>query len=462
MFFMVAIPFIYSLLINSTIISNPPFKASVAQASPAVNVWWPTDQKVVTGLTPFKAELPGTDVSQYQMYWQVDGGNQVAMYNAYTDYPHKEAMVDLTSWNWHGTGPYVLTFTTKDWNGNQLSQQKVTIYTGNPAPVTPKATAPAPAPVLTVTPSPAPVTVAPAPVVTTPTPTVITPAPVASSLYVDKNSEAAKQAVTWQSSRPADAAIMASVAQQPVAGWFGDWNTNIQNDVSAYVSAAAAQNQTAVMVAYNIPQRDCGSYSAGGANGGNAYKQWIQSFANGIGNKKAVVVLEPDSLAGMDCLSGADQSTRISLLQNAVRVLKANANTKVYLDGGNANWQSADTMAARLSQAGIASADGFSLNVSNFIANDQTIQFGTALSQKIGGKHFVIDTSRNGNGSNGQWCNPSGRALGVTPTTSTGNALVDAFLWIKNPGESDGTCNGGPNAGVWWPENLLTMTKNKQ
>jgi endoglucanase len=74
-----------------------------------------------------------------------------------------------------------------------------------------------------------------------------------------------------------------------------------------------------------------------------------------------------------------------------------------------------------------------------------------------GGKHMVIDTSRNGNGSNGQWCNPTGMALGNIPTTSTDQSLVDAYLWIKAPGESDGTCNGGPAAGSWWLEYALNL-----
>jgi endoglucanase len=110
---------------------------------------------------------------------------------------------------------------------------------------------------------------------------------------------------------------------------------------------------------------------------------------------------------------------------------------------------------------GISKADGFALNVSNFFSTQDNITYGNQLSQKLGGKHFVIDTARNGNGPTGdnQWCNPSGRALGVRDTTATGNAAVDAFLWLKNPGESDGNCNGGPSAGVWWPDYALGLAQ---
>lgn len=57
------------------------------------------------------------------------------------------------------------------------------------------------------------------------------------------------------------------------------------------------------------------------------------------------------------------------------------------------------------------------------------------------------------------WCNPQGRAIGNLPTTQTGHSLADAFVWVKVPGESDGTCNGGPAAGQWWGEYALGLAK---
>jgi endoglucanase len=87
--------------------------------------------------------------------------------------------------------------------------------------------------------------------------------------------------------------------------------------------------------------------------------------------------------------------------------------------------------------------------------------YGGQLSRLIGGKHFIVDTSRNGLGPapDGSWCNPSGRALGERPTTATGDPLADAYFWIKRPGESDGTCNGGPAAGQWWGDYALGLAK---
>jgi endoglucanase len=279
------------------------------------------------------------------------------------------------------------------------------------------------------------------------------------ALYVNPSSHAQRQGDLWRTSRPADAAQMDKIASEPVAIWLGEWSGDVRAAVSGALSRAAGQ--MTVFVAYNIPGRDCGGYSAGGI-GASAYRTWVRNIAAGLAGTPAVIVLEPDALAGMDCLSSTAQSERVALIADAVDVLKA-AGGVVYIDAGHANWHSVEVMASRLSQAAIARADGFALNVSNFVATDITTTYGTSLSQHVGGKHFVIDVSRNGLGAaaDGQWCNPPGRALGVSPTTVTGNALVDAYLWVKAPGESDGTCNDGPSAGTWWPEYALGLAQRQ-
>jgi endoglucanase len=278
-------------------------------------------------------------------------------------------------------------------------------------------------------------------------------------LFVNPSSPAKRQADAWQKSRPSDASLMRYIASQPTAIWLGDWSSDVRSDVNSAASAAASQGTLPVFVAYDIPNRDCGSYSAGGAQDSQKYAKWIQSFADGLRGHSAVVVLEPDAVAGSDCLSPTARDARFSMLRDAVKTLKS-AGAYVYLDAGNAHWVSASAMADRLRKAGIDMADGFSLNVSNFFSTSDNVAFGNALSKQLGGKHYVIDTSRNGSASsNGQWCNPAGQSLGLAPTTQTGNPLVDAYLWIKQPGESDGTCNGGPKAGQWWPEYALGLAQ---
>jgi endoglucanase len=203
-------------------------------------------------------------------------------------------------------------------------------------------------------------------------------------------------------------------------------------------------------VVYDIPLRDCGGYSGGGAPSPASYRTWVKNFTAGVGTGAAAVVLEPDALAAMDCLTADQQSTRLALLRFAVRTLTSQAKTAVYLDAGHSGWQPATVMASRLRRADVADARGFSLNVSNFDATGVERSYGHEVSAAVGGKPFVVDTSRNGRGSSGEWCNPPERALGDRPTARTMDPAVDAFLWIKRPGESDGTCNGGPPAGQWW------------
>ncbi|MGQ0815324.1 MAG: glycoside hydrolase family 6 protein [Gemmatimonadota bacterium] len=281
------------------------------------------------------------------------------------------------------------------------------------------------------------------------------------ALYAEPRNRALTTAEAWRTTRPDDAARMERIGHTPQAVWFTGWQTAVSGAASAYVAAAARANALPVLVAYNIPQRDCGSYSAGGSASADAYLAWVRGLAAGIGSQRAVVILEPDALAGKDCLSTTDRERRMQLLASAIDILKANSATVVYLDAGHARWIGAAEMANRLRAANVARADGFSLNVSNFIWDSENVAYGEALSALIGGKHFVIDTSRSGQGPTAanEWCNPAGRGLGITPTTATGHSLVDALLWIKRPGESDGACNGGPRAGVWWPEYALGLAK---
>jgi len=279
-------------------------------------------------------------------------------------------------------------------------------------------------------------------------------------LFVSGDSPAKRQADSWRRSRPSDAALMDRIAQQPMAKWFGGWSGDIRRAVSSVVDQAARQATTPVLVAYNIPNRDCGSYSAGGSSSGNAYREWIRGFAAGLSGRRAIVVLEPDAIPGAACLPAAGQQERYSLLADAVRTLKS-AGAIVYLDAGNSKWLAPSAVAQRLQQAGIAQADGFSLNVSNYQSTSSNVAYGNSLSKLVGGKHYVIDTSRNGVGGSGsQWCNVRGQSLGAAPTTNTGQALVDAYLWIKTPGESDGTCNGGPKAGQWWADYALGLARS--
>ncbi len=280
--------------------------------------------------------------------------------------------------------------------------------------------------------------------------------------YVDPSSPAHVAAEARRSWDPTGASALDKIAQTSAADWYGDWNptTALAATVASRVSAITSSGALPVLVAYDIPHRDCGSYSSGGAPSASAYREWVGQLAAGIGSRKAVVVLEPDALPQLDCLSAADQLERTGLLSGAVDTLSALPATSVYLDAGGATWQPASVIAPRLRAAGATRARGFSLDVSGYDASGVDLAYGREVSGLLGGgRHFVVDSSRNGLGAGDTWCNPAGRALGARMTTATGEALADALTWIKAPGESDGTCGGGPPAGQFWPEQAIGLAQ---
>ena len=281
-------------------------------------------------------------------------------------------------------------------------------------------------------------------------------------LYVSLDTDASRTASAWGKTRPKDAEDMQKIASAPVTVWFGDWNGKvIDREVRETVKAIRKDGALPVLVAYNIPNRDCGLYSAGGAEDASAYLTWMRSLAKGIGRHSAVVILEPDALSEGECVNAEVAKQNRELLGKSVEILKSKPRISVYIDAGNAKWVSVNDMAERLKSVDIAQADGFALNISNFLKDDVNIAYGEKLSALVGNKHFIIDTSRNGRGAalGFEWCNPTGRALGRFPTTKTDHPLVDAYLWVKQPGESDGECNGGPPAGVWWAEYALGLAQ---
>ncbi|AMW09289.1 endoglucanase [Streptomyces qaidamensis] len=264
------------------------------------------------------------------------------------------------------------------------------------------------------------------------------------------------QVLEWVRSHTGDprhAVIASRIAEQPAAVWFADYSPDtVTARVAAVTSGGAALGRVPVVVPYAIPGRDCGGHSLGGAPGLDAYDAWIDRFAAGLGSGEVIVVLEPDSVAQAECLSAGERADRFASLARAGRVLKAaNPRARVYFDAGHSGWNAPGKQAAWLRQAGAASpesSDGIFSNVSNFHTTADEVAYDRRVLDALGGPAglgAVIDTSRNGNGApaDGEWCDPAGRGLGRTPTLSTGEARIDAYLWVKLPGESDG-CKGRP------------------
>jgi endoglucanase len=252
---------------------------------------------------------------------------------------------------------------------------------------------------------------------------------------------------------PFEPAIAHRIADVPAAIWFTSYDpAQIAGQVSAITEQAAAEGTVPVLVLYDIPEVNCTPNA--GAPSIAGYESWATAFASGLGDTKAVVIVEPDALAGQTCLNAQQAAARdgaIGFAGSAVR--KADPNARVYFDAGNSAWNAPQAQAQRLSEAGVAAnADGIFSNVSNFRSTADEVDYDEQVLGDLGdppGLHIVVDTSRNGNGPDGTWCDPSGRAIGALPTADTGNPLVDAYLWIKDPGQADGCVDP---AGIFDPQ----------
>lgn len=248
-----------------------------------------------------------------------------------------------------------------------------------------------------------------------------------SVFYVDPDTQAAR----WVAANPGDsraAVIRDRIATVPQGRWFTQYNpSEVRNQVSSYVGAAAAAGKIPIMVVYNIPNRDCSNHSGGGAPNHSAYRQWVDQVAAGLGNRPAYIVLEPDVLALMGtCMSAGEQAEVRASMAYAGKALKAGSSqARVYFDAGHSAWHSPSAMAGMLVGADVAnSAHGISSNVSNYRSTSEAVNYVKAVINATGANHLtaVIDTSRNGNGPLGsEWCDPgvarSARRAPPTPAT---------------------------------------------
>jgi endoglucanase len=262
-------------------------------------------------------------------------------------------------------------------------------------------------------------------------------------LAVDPQTQAAR----WQRANSAD--WLDPITEQPQARWLNGFVD--LDDVPTYLATSRKQRALPVLVAYAIPNRGCSNYREGLPYGDydratprpDSYAAWIGELVNRLGPTHAVVVLEPDALPA-DCFD----DERAATLKGAVDDLTS-AGHHVYIDAGHSSWRPSGEIAQRLLRSGVDRAEGVSLNVSNRYPTWSVADFGEELSELIGGRDYIIDSSRNGSTVTGtdpaslsnDWCNRPDQALGVqelgTPDATRWPHLA-AQLWIKLPGESDG------------------------
>lgn len=273
-------------------------------------------------------------------------------------------------------------------------------------------------------------------------------------LFRDPFSPAALQERAWRDARTNDAATLRRIADQPQAVW-----VRSADDVPLVDSALDRAQGARVVIALDaIPGRDCLPYRFTSAER-LSYPALVDDLAAVIAGRPAIVIVEPRGVVEQQCFTAALASDRSSLLTSVIDTVGALTATRVYLDAGASGRGDADEIASRLDDAGVANADGISLGVGGFATDATEAAYGRELATRIGGKKFVIDSSRNGNGppTSGDLCNPPSARIGRTPTLSPGIAGADALLWVKRPGESDGPCGGHGAAGTWEPDLALAL-----
>ena len=254
------------------------------------------------------------------------------------------------------------------------------------------------------------------------------------------------------------------IFKYPLSLWYGNRSAkpikNLHKSLTRLFKRSG--DKLPVLVLYNMPNRDIGQYSKGGAQTQDEYLQFIKDFSIGISNHAPIVIFEPDAIPHLTHLSKKEAKERIQLIKKALAIL-SETNALIYIDVGHSNWLTPEEVSQFLNKVTNPRVRGFSVNVSNYRTTLESAKWANKICELRPQDYYVIDTSRNGNGPHGnEWCNPPGRALGEPPTCDTGLEKCDAYLWIKIPGESDGKGNGGPRAGRMWGDMAEELVRNTE
>ena len=290
-------------------------------------------------------------------------------------------------------------------------------------------------------------------------------------LWVPPDTLTAKQAVIDTTANPVRSRMMLELSRIPTAVWFTGSSTGSYAD--SLLDKIDDATQIGVFVVYNIPQRDLGSYSKGGATSESAYRGYIDGLVGGWNNREAIVILEPDALAMAPKMDSTGRAERYRCMNYAVERFKR-AGARVHLDGGDSGWvPDPEKMAAELIAAGVAYADGFVTNVSHHRTTKRETAQNRAIVAAIEAATdahptYYVDTSRNaigpvevrpGESSQIGWCNADA-GYGVRPTLRMSYVAYpscDGFLHVKGHIASDGSREGAPEAGKPYPEHGVRL-----
>ncbi|MES1210635.1 MAG: glycoside hydrolase family 6 protein, partial [Pseudomonadota bacterium] len=263
-----------------------------------------------------------------------------------------------------------------------------------------------------------------------------------------------------------DAALISAMVATPSGIWIlGGTPEQARAQVADAVARAARQRSVPLLVAYNHPFRDCTGYGLLGAPDTAAYEAWVDGFASGVANEKAIVILEPNGLgmipygvrvdgrrdecrptrAGADgqraAPPGATPDERYAQLAAAVDTLVAKApNAAVYLDGTHSAWLPVGDAAYRLARAGVDRTAGFFLNSGNFQPTGRLIQYGTWVAKCL----YLVEQSGADRLSPEPYRQCASQSDGMDPSDDGAWAKVDA--WYVDHVDHGSRPPGGPDA----------------
>jgi endoglucanase len=222
---------------------------------------------------------------------------------------------------------------------------------------------------------------------------------------------------------------MRDVATQPETKRFGFWDPEPKWAIGGYLARMALDDPQGVplVATYALQHKPCNRF-ADSLSDVNRYKAWIDSFASGIWQRRAVVFLEIDGLISTHCLNRAGKLRRYAELRYGMARLTALPHTVVYLDAGSADAHPARTTAREFVRSGGMLGQGFFLNSTHYNWTRSEVRYGQQIVSLLPTtRRFVVSTAVNGRGpvvpknrvrdGNEVRCNPPGRGLGPRATS---------------------------------------------
>ncbi|OWZ20522.1 Glycoside hydrolase [Phytophthora megakarya] len=263
-----------------------------------------------------------------------------------------------------------------------------------------------------------------------------------------------------------------------IATWYSDRDVNGNATQTAVdLVDSCPESSRLNVVVYGLPNKDC---DAGYSNGnstvktGEDYRAFIRNLTSLVGERKVLYVLEPDAVGLLANQGCAEESGYQSNLTTAISLLSENPNAEIYLDVGFWTLEKSDTadivaqIVKELAQTG--RVKGIALNTSNYRSTTQIAELCTNFQTAVGSTDMtcVIDTSRNfqefANASSSAWCNVIKAGIGAPPTNVTDLDNIDYWVYLKPPGDSDGTCEDesedsmrGPQAGEFFNDHFIKL-----